>query len=206
MRIRPVQAYINKRGGGTQNAWEIGSAHDAIGGVMFLQQREHLLPVPAQMAEFQRETYPRRYLPKNIIEPRQVARHVRRELHEQYPALVRQAAQAAQHTFQPSLRFVKTCSMSQTPRCLDSCQEPSGHTPLPSRKGCIRRPVVESIIDLDRVKVTGVICEPARRWKVRRIKYSSPMSVAPPRCADMNIHAWVPLQQRQNISMWAIDR
>jgi len=31
------------------------------------------------------------------------------------------------------------------------------------------------------------------------------MSVDPPRCADVNIHVWVPLQQRQNISMWAID-
>ena len=58
---------------------------------------------------------------------------------------------------------------------------------MPSLYGLFFRQVIEGVVDFDRVKDLGVMCEPLALRQSGGIKQLFPMLVIPAGCADSNI-------------------
>ena len=106
MVIWAVHPHVDQVRGGSQHARQARAAHHAVRDAVRGKQRKGFLAMPAGMPELHRDPYPARDEPEEVGQPGVIARVRRRELDQQYRALVAQLVPARRDALQPRLRRV----------------------------------------------------------------------------------------------------
>src|SRR5687768_17946365 len=117
--VRAMEPDVDEGGGGPQDAWQPGPAHDAVGGAVSFEKAVDVGMVPAGMAELHAHPDPGRHCGKKVVQPGVVPCEIRRQLHEQHCTLLTQLVPAPGNALDPDFRAIELPAMSQTARSLD---------------------------------------------------------------------------------------
>src|SRR5690606_1503542 len=93
-------------------------------------------------------------------------------------------AHGGHHPRERRLAVLELLCLGQEAVGLDRITEPRGCLIAPGFEGSGLGEPVEAVVDLDRVELARVECEPAFRWQVWRIERSAPVLIDPPRTTD----------------------
>ena len=152
-----------------------------------LERGEHLIVVPGGIAELDHVPAAARQQREKVGQPRQVRRHLGRQLEEAGPQLVAERRHGRIDPPQGLLRLLQPLHVRQEPRGLPGEEESLRRGFPPARDGRLGGQPVEGSVDLGGREPPGVEVEPARLRQVLGIERAAPGLVDPARRTDPNL-------------------
>lgn len=184
--IGTMEAEVDERRGRREDAGQLGAAHHAVGHPAALEQAEHLVVVPAGMAELHGHAHPGGKEVQEVDEPGVVADVVGPELDEKHRPLVAELVPACRHALHPGLGRIQPLGVRQAAGRLHRQGEVVRQPPAPRLERRRPRPAIEAAVELHRAEALHVVPEPLVRGCARRIQDVFPVGVAPAGRADVD--------------------
>ncbi len=154
---------------------------------MAVQQIERVLLVPACVAKLEDRAVSHGDARDEFFQSRKVLVQVGWKLVENRPEVLAQQARQIEESLDLLGSVAELLDVGDVPAGLDREQKPRRHAVVPVHHRLLLRQVVESVVDLDRVEVLGVVLEPFVLAEFLRVEPADPVIVVPAGGADPDV-------------------